>query len=298
MKRTIGFFLILCLFSSCIVFRIGNLATSAILDDNDPELVEESLPAFIKTLEILYADNPNNEGNAKTLASMYLLYGNVILGTKSFLLQNTDPLESSKLSNRANLYAVKAKNITLPFIKKRSPMLFTQNTPLQELPEKQAQKLVSMFNKKDTSLLYTAAASIFATFSGNPLDFETANLLPAAMLLMDRALSLDPYSENGRLLTLAYSVYAGMPEALGGNKEIALSYFEKARVFFKETSAGIYLDYALLFALSENNKESFVDNIKKAISIAQKQPNLMNLLAGQKAEQILSDLYLYFPELE
>lgn len=298
MQRIIGFFLIVCLFASCVVFRVGDLATSAILDDTDPELVEESLPAFIKTLEILYADNPGNESNAKTLASMYLLYGNVILGTKSFLLQNTDPLESSKISTRANLYAVKAKNIILPFIKKRSPKLFSSETQIQELTEKQTQKLVAMFTKKDSTLLYTAAASIFATFSGNPLDFETANILPAALLLMNQALALDPYSENGRLLTLAYSVYAGMPEALGGNKEIAFSYFEKAREYFKETNAGIYLDYALLFALPENDEKSFVDTITKAITIARKQPNLMNLLAKQKAEQILSDLYLYFSESE
>ena len=296
MKQLLCIFLIVLLCSSCVVFRIGNLATSAILDETDPVLVEESLPAFIKTLEIFYNDNPSNENNAKTLATLYLLYGNVILGTKAFLLQSTDPFESSKISARANLYAVKAKNVVLPFIAKKSPKLVSSQIDINVLNDATNKKFVTMFTKKDTTLLYVAAASIFAVFSGNPLDFETANLIPAAFLLLERALQLDPYSENGRVLTLAYSVYAGMPEALGGDKTKALDYYEKARNYFNETNAGLYIDYALLFALPLNDKELFLKNITHAISIAQKQQNLMNMLAQQKALAIQSDLYLYFTE--
>lgn len=296
MKQILCAFSIVLLCSSCVVFRIGNLATSTILDETDPLLVEESLPAFIKTLEMLYRDNPANETNAKTLASLYLLYGNMILGTKAFLLQNTDPLESSTISARANLYAVKAKNVVLPFITKKSPKLLSSQIDINALNDTNAKKLVAMFTKKDTTLLYTAAASIFAVFSGNPLDFETANLIPAAFLLLNRALQLDPYSENGRVLTLAYSVYAGMPEALGGDKTKALEYYEKARIYFNETNAGLYVDYALLFALPLNDKELFLKNITHAINIAQKQQNLMNMLAQQKATAIQADLYLYFTD--
>ncbi|HON88095.1 MAG TPA: TRAP transporter TatT component family protein [Spirochaetia bacterium] len=296
MKQILCSFLIVLLFSSCVVFRIGDLATSSILDETDPLLVEESLPAFIKTVEILYRDNPSNETNAKTLASLYLLYSNMILGTKAFLLQNTDPLESSKISSRANTYAIKAKNIMLPFITKKSPKLFSSQINITALNDKSTQKLVSMFTKKDTTLLYTAVASIFAVFSGNPLDFETANLIPAALLLLDRALQLDPYGENGRILTLAYSVYAGMPETLGGDKNKALDYFEKARMYYSETNAGLYVDYALLFALPLNDKDLFLKNITHAIDIAQKKQNLMNMLAMQKAAAIQADIYLYFTD--
>lgn len=296
MKQLLCLFLIVVLCSSCVVFRIGNLATATILDETDPVLVEESLPAFIKTIEMLYKDNPSNESNAKTLASLYLLYGNMILGTKAFLLQNADPLESSKISARANMYAVKAKHVVLPFITKKSPKLLSSQIDITALNDQSAKKLVAMFTKNDIALLYIAAASIFAAFSGNPLDFETANLIPAAFLLLNRALQLDPYSENGRILTLAYSVYAGMPEGLGGNKAKALEYYDQARHYFNETNAGLYIDYAMLFALPLNDKELFLKNIAHAITIAQKQQNLMNMLAQQKAVAIQSDLFLYFSE--
>ena len=141
MKRFFGLCFLVCLVSSCVVFRIGGLATTSLLDENDPELVAEALPAFIKTVEVLYLDNRDNEANAKILASMYLLYGNMILGTKSFLLQNTDPLESSRIATRAVGYSVKAKNVMLPFIKKRSPKLFTTQIQMTETHSKETQKI-------------------------------------------------------------------------------------------------------------------------------------------------------------
>jgi hypothetical protein len=121
-------------------------------------------------------------------------------------------------------------------------------------------------------------------------------LVPGSFLLLDRALTLDPNYGSGRLLSLAFSVYAGLPEALGGNKNRALEYFAMLKDFAKDTNAGMYVDYALNFPLADNDKEGFVSNLNKAISIANTNPVLMNVLAAQKAQSILSDLYLYFPE--
>jgi hypothetical protein len=47
--------------------------------ENDPEIVADSLPTLIKTMEAVLASDPENEGLGLTVGSAYIMYANAFV---------------------------------------------------------------------------------------------------------------------------------------------------------------------------------------------------------------------------
>ncbi len=297
---------------SCVIFKAGTYATEAILGESDPLLAKDALPMLIKTAQILVSSDPNSEGNATTAASLYLLYANAFLDGEAFFVPDEDYERAVELRARARSLYLRASALLVPFIEKKSPGFFAYPFEISNTGEKalaDRKKALKPFGKNDAGIMYFTAASIFAAFSSNPLNFDEVSLGPslqnvnlssilsAAFTLMEGALAVDPEYGNGLLHDFAFSVYGSLPIELGGSKNNALTEYEAAVKASKGLSGGTYVAYAQLVCLPAKDSASFLASLEKALAIsteAAPASALMNALARRKAQKLKADVELYF----
>ncbi len=304
--------IIVMLTNSCVLFKVGTYATNALLGESDPLLAKEALPMLIKTAEILVASDANSVGNASTAASLYVLYANAFLDGEAFFVPDEEYERAGELRARARALYLRATATLVPFIDKKSPGFFARQfeiaAPSKNAVEERV-KALKPFAKKDVGIMYFTAASIFAAFSSNPLNFDEvslgpslpranlSSLLSAAFMLMEGALALDPEYGGGMLHDFAFSVYGSLPMELGGDREKALKEYDSAVKASNGLSAGTFVAYAQLVCLPDNDAEGFLAALEKALAIgteAAPSNALMNALARRKAQKLKADAALYF----
>ncbi|TFG81769.1 MAG: hypothetical protein E4H20_09110 [Spirochaetales bacterium] len=280
--------------SSCVLTKLGTYASDVFLGEPDPALAGQALPSFMKVSELLLATDPRNQGNATTVASLYLLYGTGYLDGEAFFLPDDAYIERRSLVQRARSLYLRSFQLLSPFVEKRNPGFFENDFQLGTDSTVQARavsdKALKPFRKVDVPLMYYAAASILAAFSSDPLDFNNAALVPAAVTLMRGALALDPDYASGALHELAFSVYASMPPELGGDHDMALKEYNAALRASGGLSAGIHVSYALTICAAEGDAEGFVRALNAALSIdsdAAPDATLLNAVARHKAAYLL-----------
>ena len=77
----------------------GTNLTSAILNQDDPELVRDGMPAYILLMDSLVEGNPDNPPTLSAAANLYASYGAVFVD---------DELRATRLTSRARDYALRA----------------------------------------------------------------------------------------------------------------------------------------------------------------------------------------------
>lgn len=280
--------------ASCAVLSAGRYAGEALLSESDYLAAEAALPAFIKVAEVAYRAAPKDAGTATTLASLYLLYGTAFIEGETLYLPDEAFAERETRGARARDYYRRAFKTLEPFIRRVSPGLFEASFILDSggvrLGSPTADPL-RRFKKRDAPLLYYGAASIFAAFGSNPLDFTNAARLPQAFAMLERALALDPGYEAGAVYELAMQIYASMPTELGGSRDKALAAYEAALRASGGGSAAAYVSYAALIALPDGDEAAFKEALEAAIAVdpaAHPERTLFNVLARRKAEYYLN----------
>lgn len=280
--------------ASCAILNAGRYAGEALLSESDYLAAEAALPAFIKVAEVAYRAAPKDSGTAATLASLYLLYGTAFIEGETLYLPDEAFAEREARGARAREYYRRAFGVLEPFIRRASPGLFQASFILDSggvrLGSPTADPL-RRFKKRDAPLLYYGAASIFAAFGSNPLDFTNAARLPQAFALLERALELDPGYEAGAVHELAMQVYASMPAELGGSRDKALAAYEAALRASGGGSAAAYVSYAVLIALPDGDEAAFKEALEAALAVdpaAHPERTLFNVLARRKAEYYLN----------
>ena len=92
----------------------------------------------------------------------------------------------------------------------------------------QLQMMLAQMEVADVPYLYWAAAGWVAAFSTDPFDLELGLSIPRAFTLIERALELEASFGNGVIHEFLVAYYAGLPEGLGGDRELARYHFDQA----------------------------------------------------------------------
>lgn len=290
------------LLGSCALSQLGTHASNSILEEPDYALAADALPSLIKIAETMQRTYPDKTSYRITLASLYLLYANAFLEGEAFYLMDTDYAAARGLQLRAKSLYVRAAALLEPAILKKSPRLLASEIQLDSSlePDSPAFKnLTGGFKADSVDLLYYYSAASLAAFALDPLDFENAQKVPAAILLLQRAMELDPLFNGGMVRELAFTVYTSLPESLGGNRKLAQQLYETiADDQINPASAAFYVSWALGFCAPENEYADFINSLEKAIAIGTNpdRPSLMNSLAARKAGWILENSFLYIDE--
>jgi len=276
---------------SCAILRAGDTVTAAFMSESDPELAGDAFPTMIKAAEALSMADPRDAGKATLTASLYVMYASAFLEGNAFLLPDDDYDAKRALTARANALYLRAAGLLRPFVSAMAPGVFRLEDPRGD----PAVAELARFSRKDVPLLYWTAASIFAGFSSDPMDFDNAALVGAALALFERALELDPDWNGGALHELAITVYGSLPADLGGDQGKALSAFEAAKAATGSVARGPYLAYALAVCVARGDEAGFRAALEAASSLADRPGSaLMDSLARRKASRLLNDIRLYF----
>ncbi|MBN1242268.1 MAG: hypothetical protein JXA15_06110 [Spirochaetales bacterium] len=285
--------LVLLSLPSCAIGRIGLRATEAMLGEEDPELVAEALPAYLKAAEILAATWPDDEGYALAAAGMELLYASSFLAPESRSVPDSRWEERKRLVDRAGRLYARGASRAWAVLERRVPEL------RKRLASGDGSRL-PRFRIKDVPALYYAAAGSLGAFSLDPFDPERAALLGPALALLERALELDPAWDRGALQSLLIQIAPSLPDELGGGYARAEAAYALAREYSRGLKADIHVAWARSVCVPRGDYDGFEAACLSALAVdpdALPEARLSNILSRREAEALLAaaeDIFLIF----
>lgn len=277
--------------SSCALLQAGRNVEEVFLAEEDLVIAEASLPVLIKASEALLSGSPGDRGKAVTTASLYIMYASAFVSGPADLLPDEEYEAKGRAARRAQALYKRAGRLLLPLLEARAPGFLAAES------EDEAAGLLSRFRKDDLPLLYWTAASLLGSFSIDPLSFEGAKGLLPARRLLARASALDPAWNAGALEELNLSLYASLPDYMGGSLAEAEKAYLRALEYSGGKSASVYVTYATSVAVVRDDYAAFKDALRRALAVdpeALPGSRLPNALARDRAERLLAQPERYF----
>ena len=252
-----------------------DLSTS-ILDQEDPELVREAVPAFLVLLDSMVLSSPNNPTTLGAAAELYAAYG---------IAFNDDPDRARVLTRRAREYG------------RRSLCAADRDAcGLEGLPFEQYEAAVNAIGPKAAGPLYSYSVGSLAYIRAHSADFTALADLPKIETALVHLLALGAGGDAASV-----NMYLGIlntlrPPALGGHPERGRAYFETALELAGDRDLSIKVEYARGYArlLYERDLHDRLLNEVLAGEVRQPGYTLMNSLAQEQALELLASADEYF----
>jgi hypothetical protein len=217
MKKTVVLALLIIaspLFTGCAHYAskaatsFGNNLSSAILNQDDPELVRAGMPSYILLLDSFLQGNEDNPAVLFSASTMYASYGIVFA---------EEPARAQRLTKRARKYSDEAMCLAYSAACGWRDMNYSEFVAgLDEVDSRKADNL------------YAYGFAFLAYIRAHGDDWNALAELPQAEAVMQRYVDLagpdavaSAYNYLGVLMTIR-------PPALGGKQEQARVHFEKA----------------------------------------------------------------------
>ncbi|AHC14676.1 TRAP transporter TatT component family protein [Salinispira pacifica] len=293
---------VLLLFSSCsiqqyAVNRISDALTGegssqVFMGDNDPALVGDALPFAIKMYETLLQQNPEHLELIETTGSLYIMYANGFIQTPAELSEPEEFESKFDAYSRAKNLYLRGRDMLGRALELRHPGILKAVESGEEV-----ERYAAELEMQDVGLVYWYAAGWFAAASIDSFDMKIGFRLPAVLTLLNAVYRLDPDYSNGSIEELFISVYASLPQGMGGDVEKAEKAFARAVEIQQGSSAGPYVSLALSVALPAQDVERFIELMEKALEIpVEEYPEniLLNTIQQRKARWYLDHLDDFF----
>ena len=274
---TLSFVLLLSL-SGCAALKLQDTLPNAILNQQDPAIIRDGLPAFLIISDALVEAAPRDIDYLLLSTTLYSAYAGSFAG---------DDAERRKvLAKRAYSYGHRALCVDLESV-----------CNAVELPFEQfEQVLANSIDKGNINLLFSFASAWATWLQAHSDDWQAVAQLPKIKLIIQAVLDLDETHEGGNAHLYMGVLESQLPPALGGKPEIARQHFERAielsnggnlfaKVLFAENYARLLYDREL--------HDKLLNEVLDADPRAEKL-TLTNTLAQQKAQFLLSESESYF----
>ncbi len=267
-------------------------ATSDVWEsDEDPELVCESLPFALSTVEGLILRQPGSERFLLTATKGFTQYAYMCVETDAILLEAEEYERSRRQEERALRLYLRAKRYGIRGLAKKHEGIAEQ---LSVDPD----GAVAQTTVKDVPLLYWTAASWGSAISLGKDRPDLIADLPAVIAILRRILELDEAFGDGAIHDL-FIMIEGLPANMGGSPEKAREHFERALVLNGGRLASTYAAYATSVMLPEQNRERFERLMLEALAVDPDDlPSyrLHNLIVQRRARYRLDHVDDYFVE--
>ncbi len=255
------------------------------LSEEDPELVRDSLPFLLKTIESIIEADPVRQDVLLFANTGFVLYANAFLQADAAVAEWDDYDLALDLNERARRMYLRARDYGLRNVEVAHPGITAR---LQSDPEAAA----AVFEAEEVeSLYYLGGAWMLAISLGLDRPALVADL-PAARALLDRALALDEDFERGALHS-AFITLESVGEAMGGSYARAREHFARAVALSDGQDAGPYVALATGVSVAEENRGEFRDLLETALAIdpdAAPENRLLNLIAQKRARVLLDHI--------
>ena len=252
------------------------------LSEEDPELVRESLPFLLKTIESIIQSSPGQHEALVSACSGFTLYGNAFLQMDADLAEWDDYGRALELRGRAARYFVRARDYCLRSLE------LTYDGVGKGLRQDPVAAL-AVTDVEDVEVLYLLGAAWGLAIS-NTMAPELVADLPAVRALMARALVLDEDYDrgaiHGALITLE-----SLPAEVGGSPERAREHFDRAVELSGGGASAPYVSYAVGILQPAGDRVAWERMLEQALAIDPDDDTSLRLLnlVNQKRARMLLD---------
>ena len=249
---------------------------SAIMNQDDPELVRDGAPAYLLMLDSFVEGAPDNVAALSAAAQLYAAYGVVFVD---------DPVRARKLTRRGLNYGQRAlcsarESICGIWLETYEGFQIR----LQEV------------GVKEIEALYTFSLSWIAYIQAYADDYAALAKLPHAQAALSRVKEIDPAYEESNIEHFLAVLDTIRPPALGGDFESGQAHFERAMAVSGGKDLSIKVDYAKYYARTLYERELHDRLLEEVLAADPVQPGytLFNTLAQDEAQELLDSADDYF----
>lgn len=265
--------------SGCATRQLPANLSSAILNSDDLQTVEDGLPSYLLMIDALVETYPDNEQLQLTAASLNSAYAGVFI-------------EPEAVERRR---AMSAKALDYAF-----SAFCTYDADacgLKEVePDQIEAALMQWDDPDDLPYLYTLGTAWASYIQNNSDDWLAIAQLGQAQAVLERTVAIEPGYERGTALLYLGVMNSILPPSLGGKPDVAQAYYERALDAADGQNLIIQVYYASQFARLVFDRELHDRLLQDALS---RDPyveglTLQNRYAQQLAEQLLASADDYF----
>lgn len=263
------------LVSSAATNLADNLST-AILNQDDPELVRAGAPSYLLLLDSFIEGSPDDPAILSAGATLYATYGAVFAD---------DEIRASRLTTRARGYALTA------MCESYAPSCGWEDATYDEFVA-----TLDGLRPKHAEYVYTYGFASLAFLRAHSSDWNSLAELPQIEALFERYLDISGDEVNGSVYTYMGILLTLRPPALGGEPERAREFFEKGIAITNGYDLGAKVEYARGYAKLLYERElhdRLLDEVLQADPY-QDGFTLSNVLAQEEALVLMAEADDYF----
>lgn len=250
--------------------------SSAILNQDDPELVREALPAYLLLMDSMVMSGPDNPATLAAAAQLYAAYG-------AAMVEDRD--RAKVLTRRARSYGSRALCAA-----------DSRACDLDGLNFDDYVDVIESVRSKDVEALYSYSLANLAWIRANSDDYKALAGLPKIEVALEQVMQLKPGD-----LAASTCMYLGIlntlrPAALGGDPEAGREWFEKGIELSGGKDLSIKVEFARGYARLMYDRELHDRLLNEVLAAEVEQPGLtlFNLLAQDEAVLLLASADDYF----
>ena len=266
--------------------------SSTYASDEDLILVGEALPFGLKLIESLLAEAPKHKGLLLAACEGFTGY------TWVYVQQEGDRVAQEDLQ-RARQIRTRARKLYLRAHRYGLRRLEASYQGITEQLETDPQGALSVVKKEDIPALYWTAAALGLAISVSKNDAEMLARLPEVEAFLEHSLALDESWDAGALHEFQITLAGAKPGAL--DVQQIKKHFDRALQLSGGGHAGLYVAYAEVVSVKEQNRGEFRSLLERALAIDPAQyeeVQLLNLVAQQRARWLLGRIDELFLEEE
>lgn len=256
--------------------NLANQLQAVISDHDDPQLVENAVPAYMLMVESLLRSDPENVDLLTAAAGLYSAYGSVFV---------EDLLRQQRLSDRAFNYGKKAMcAYDAEFCGVEKLHMDALSLKLNEL------------DADELPMLFAFGSAWASWIQAHSSDFNAIADIPKIAVVMERVVELDEGFQNGSAHMYLGVLATLIPPTLGGKPEVGREHFEKAMALSDEKNLMVQVTYAQQYARLLFDRELHDRLLNQVVSADAKAEGftLTNWLAKARAEALLESAEDYF----
>lgn len=254
----------------------GTNLTSAMLNQDDPELVRDGMPSYIILMDSFVQGSPENPAMLSAAANLYASYGAVFAD---------DETRAMRLTSRGRDYALRAMCES-----------YAESCDWRELNYEDFVATLDGLTEQHAEIVYIYSFATLAYLRTHSTDWNSLAELPQAEALVKRYLDISGESANASAHTYLGVILTLRPPALGGKPEEARTHFEKAIAMSDGRDLGAKIEFAKGYAKLLYDQELHDQLVNEVLDADPKAEGLTltNVLAQEQALQLRADAFDYF----
>ncbi|NNF51869.1 MAG: hypothetical protein HKN59_05455 [Gammaproteobacteria bacterium] len=256
---------------------------SAILNQDDPEIVRDGAPAYLLLIDSFAQGDDASGAMLETAASLYTAYAAVFVD---------DTLREKRLSGRARRYGERALCLRhLPEGADDSKQCGWSRLNFDDLSAE-----LEQLQKSDAPALFAFTASWLVWIRAHSDDWTALADLPKVELLLERLRAVDAGYQPGNVHLYLGILHTLRPPALGGKPDTGREHFEQAIAISGGHDLGAKVEFARSYARLRYDRPLHDRLLNEVIQADPRHDGytLLNVLAQREAENLLAGADEYF----